>query len=204
MPEAMPRRGSAVVAKRALNILPQPVWEAVAFVQANFGVPDKWIAKVAQCGQSTVVEKRNKNGWVVRKLPENFDEVAGAASAQKPDEVDTALALSAKPFDDAALLRLTETLMLKIATEVASSERDDFDHMALKRLEVLTGASKSVERLVESRKALGSFVGNPLHAPASAEETAVILKKIGTRVNDLAERKFSERLANDKRAGNGK
>ncbi len=170
--------------RRPVNILPLAVWEAIAFVQGQYGVPDKLLAQVAQCGKSTLVEKRAKYGWKVRSLPEDFDKISdGAMSAPAPETIaETPLSLE----------QIAEKIMLQIASELAAGDADDFDAQTVKRVAILSSIAKTALAHAQHKREAQPQVGEHGFAPPSAEETSAILHKIGKRVNELAAKRADD------------
>ncbi len=188
MPDANPRVSAKPLAappqRRPLNILPLSVWEAIAFVQGQYGVPDKLLAQVAQCGKTTLVEKRAKYGWKVRALPEDFDQLQSEIPpAPLPENtVETPLSLE----------RIAEKIMAQIASELVAGDTDNFDPQSIRRVTVLSSIAKTALALAERKRDVPPPVNEHGFAPPTAEETSAILHKIGKRVNELAAKRAAE------------
>lgn len=179
---------SAPPPRRPINVLPLSVWEAIAFVQGHYGVPDKLLAQVAQCGKTTLVEKRTKYGWKVRVLPEDFDQLPVEtppkiqAQADRENIAETPLSLE----------QIAEKIMAQIASELLAGDTDNFDPQSIKRVTVLSSIAKTALALAERKRDVPPPVNEHGFTPPTAEETSAILHKIGKRVNELAAKRAAE------------
>lgn len=161
--------------KSRLVVTPQQ-WAAVAKAQIYYGVPDATVAEILGTGNSTVYGRRKKGGWVPRKLPRSFvmgkvpDGDAGAADDLE-EGIDGPQAL--------------QKIMGAISAEVSRAGHEGIDTEALRRIDTLTAAAKTYERLmdVQARHTPPDAATTPL------EETQAVLAEMDRRVDELAERR---------------
>ncbi len=169
---------------RPVNILPLAVWEAIAFVQGQYGVPDKLLAQVAQCGKSTLVEKRAKYGWKVRSLPVGFDTMQGEVPPAPPPET--------APEAPLSLEQIAEKIMTQIAGELVSGSADEFDERSVKRVAILSSIAKTALAYAGHKRETQPQLDEHGFTKPTAEETSAILHKIGKRVNELAAKRADD------------
>ena len=160
--------------KQRVVITPQQ-WDAAARAQIVYGLPDCTVADMLGCGYSTVFGRRKKAGWTLRKLPRGFrGGGADGGAAVEPEVLESV-------DGPEALQRIMGT----ISAEVARAGHDGIDTEALRRIDTLTAAAKTYERLLEVQAR---------HAPQDAaptplEETQAVLAEMDWRVDELADRR---------------
>ena len=162
-------------------------WDAIAACQHYYGVPDRLIARVAGCGASTVTGRRNRSGWTTRELPDGFIQQAqGAIGADgricNGGTDDTVPAGMPGEEDMQSALARLMTMMVQATFDAAADGGDGLD---LKRIDILSGAIKAHEKLIELKTR---------HAPQDAaptplEETQAVLAEMDRRVDELARRR---------------
>lgn len=186
-----------------VNILSAAAFDAIAVAQATYGVPDRLIAKIAQCSFTQIYRNRIKAGWSVRKVSTAFLRVDNPNSADIKVNSPSGNAGNLSILDencgnndamvesDVDVLRAAiDRLLLRLTREMAVEDIDEIDALALKRLEMIGNAAKQVEKLVEMRCKLATLGQEGKEAPEKdPAETARVLKKIEKRVHDLAERR---------------
>lgn len=159
---------------RARAVVTPQQWDAVRRAQIIFGVPDGTVADMLGCGYSTVFERRKKGGWALRILPPGFRGGAADPDAQGTDQPVAAEGPEA-----------LGQIMGAISAEVSRAGQEGIDAEALRRIDTLTAAAKTYERLMEVQAR---------HAPASAaptplEETQAAMAEMDRRVDELATRR---------------
>lgn len=193
-----------------VNILSTAAFEAISVAQATYGVPDRLIAKIAQCSYTQVYRKRTKVGWSVRRVstaflhadnPSSIGIKVNSPSIISGDSGGVSLNLAtsdencanndAMVESDVDVLRAAiDRLLRQLTREMAVEDIDEIDALALKRLEMIGNAAKQAEKLVEMRCKLATLGQEAKEAPEKdPAETARVLKKIEKRVHDLAERR---------------
>lgn len=168
-------------------------WVAIAKIQQAYGVPDKLLAAAVGCGATTIVGRRKAGGWTKRKLPEGFVQEAARPVDDEPEaEAD----INAMP-DELALQAALARLLAMIVRSTANAAAADADPLDMKRLEALTNAAKSFERLMELKARVTPGAG----PQQNAEETAQVLAQIDRRVDELADRRARYIITQCCRAG---
>lgn len=160
----------------------QTQWEAIRFIQENYGVPDRPLAQAVGCGATTIVGRRTRIGWAQRKLPDDFMTAAMLREVDDAAPVDVFGGEDQPVLDDAALRRALDRLTTLIVNETARVGMGGLDPLAVKRLEVMSNMARSFEKLLELKARLA-----PLSEVAGgAAETARVLKEMDRRVDELA------------------
>jgi hypothetical protein len=149
-------------------------WAAVAKAQSYFGLPDRVAADMLGCGYSTVFGRRKRYGWALRKPPRGLDMTSATSAYDGPE--------AALNVDGPEAL---QQIMGAISAEVARAGHEGIDTEALKRIDTLTAAARTYERLMDVQAR---------HTPADAtptplEETQAVLAEMDRRVDELAERR---------------
>lgn len=161
-------------------------WDAIATCQQYYGVPDRLIAKAAGCGIATVAGRRKLGGWVTRELPEGFIQQAhgmtgpDGRTAGGPEEP-AAFSMPDDAQMETALARLM-AMMVRVTADVCADGGDAAD---LKRIDVLAGAVKAHEKLMELKRKTAPETA----APTPLEETQAVLAEMDRRVDELATRR---------------
>ncbi len=185
------------------NTLSAAAFEAIAQAQATYGVPDRLIARIAQCSDTQITRNRKRVGWSLRKVSTAY--LRGQAAKEEEqsipinvlgaDDASTNLDgdMQAEQFGvvNANALRTTiEQLMWKLSKILAVDDVEDIDAFTLKRIEGVGAAAKHLEKLVELHsKAVTIGLETQPNAQKDPSETARILQKIEKRVHELAEQK---------------
>jgi hypothetical protein len=172
----------------------QTQWNAAQLLQSRHGAPDQLVAMALGCGATTVRTRRQKSGWTTRVLPEGFMSAdmlrEGGASDLSAfdlfDEDDSQPALS-----EAAIRRAQERLMAMIVNETARVGLGELDPLAVRRLEVMSTMVRAFEKVAGMRPRLGA----PGEALNEAEKTAAVLAKMDGRVDELANRRARDIIA---------
>jgi hypothetical protein len=186
-----------------VNTLSAAAFEAVAEAQATYGVPDRLIAKIAQCSDSQITRNRKLVGWSLRKVTTAYlrgqapksetqstsHDVLGFAGGGTYDGADTDGEQTGAVTANA--LRATiERLLWKLNRTLAIEDVEDIDPQTLKRIEGVGNAAKHLEKLLEMLSK-AQAIGTEASATMSSDphETARVLQKIEKRVHELAEQK---------------
>lgn len=161
--------------KPRVVVTPQQ-WAAVAKAQSYYGLPDGVAADILGCGYSTVFGRRKRYGWALRKLPRGFvsTNAAGAEGGLEPDAPES--------VDGPEAL---QRIMGAISVEVARTSHEGIDAEGLRRIDTLTAAAKTYERLMDVQ----ARHTPPDAAPTPLEETQAVLAEMDRRVDELAERR---------------
>lgn len=184
-----------------VNTLSAAAFQAIAVAQATYGVPDRLIAKIAQCSYTQVYRNRVKSGWSVLNVStasmrgetqsQTGRQAGGGFHGSGTHSDDQSVSAAHAHEGDADVLRAAiDRLLLRLTREMAVEEVDEIDALALKRIELIGNAAKQVEKLVEMRGKLNAAVTTEeTNSNKDPSETARVLKKIEKRVHDLAERR---------------
>ena len=179
------------------NVLPAAAFAAIAVAQATYGVPDRLIAKIAQCSVSQILRNRKRVGWSMRKVSLAYLRGQDASASTMPDgrgDPD-GLQTSAKVEGNGdvnidALKAVIERLLLRLSNLLSVENPEDLDPMMPKQIEAIGVALKHIEKVKELRSALdGSLSDQNKIEQKDPVETARVLRKIEKRVYDLAERR---------------
>lgn len=161
-------------------------WDAIAACQQYYGVPDRLIAKAAGCGNATVAGRRKLGGWTTRELPEGFIQQAhGMTDADGRTANGQEAPVSSSMPDDAEMDTALARLMAMMVRVTAEACADGGDAADLKRIDVLAGAVKAHEKLMELKRKVAPETA----APTPLEETQAVLAEMDRRVDELAERR---------------
>lgn len=184
-----------------VNTLSAAAFETIAEAQATYGVPDRMIARIAQCSDSQITRNRKLVGWSLRKVSTAYlrgqvpkKEVHSANELGLEDgslNLETDMQTDEFSAVNTNAIRTTiEKLMWRLSKILAVDDVEDIDPFTLKRIEGVGAAAKHFEKLLELHsKAVAVGLEAQPNAQKDPKETARILQKIEKRVHELAEQK---------------
>jgi hypothetical protein len=183
------------------NVLPAAAFEAIAIAQATYGVPDRLIAKIAQCSDTQIARNRKLVGWSLRKVSLAYLRGQAPKALRNEQNIEESSNANAG-FEQTgennfeALRAAIERVLWRLTNVMTTQDHDELDPMMPKHIEAIGLAAKHLEKLLEMRsKANASAQDLQTNVQKDPLETARVLRKIDRRVQELAEQRARDIIA---------